>query len=121
MPRWMPRSVAVAGGIALGLLDLLPVLLLLCWPWWPLAGGIGLAATALMLALSVLLARHFGFSVASALCAPLGIVLCTFAGCRAMLVGARDGTIRWRGTTYSVESLRAGEQFRFHERSEETD
>ena len=121
LPRWMPRLVVVAGGIALGLLDLLPVLLLLCWPWWPLVGGIGLAATALMLTISVLLARHFGFSVPAALCAPLGIVLCTYAACRAVLVGARDGTIRWRGTTYSVESLQAGAQFRFHDRSEGND
>ena len=117
LPRWMPRSVAVTAGILLGLLDLLPVILLLLWPWWPLAGGFGLAATLLMLAVSALLARHFGLSVLSALCAPVGIVACTFAACRAVLVGSRDGTIRWRGTTYSVDSLQAGEQFSFHDRS----
>jgi len=117
LPRWMPRSVAATAGILLGLLDLLPVILLLLWPWWPLAGGFGLAATLLMLVVSALLARHFGLSVLSALCAPVGIVACTFAASRAVVVGSRDGTIRWRGTTYSVDSLQAGEQFSFHDRS----
>ena len=119
LPRWMPRVVAASIGTLLGLIDLLPLVLLCCWPWWPAVGIAGAGGTVVMLTMSVLLARHFGFAVGAAMCLPLGIVGCTFAGCRAVLVGARDGTIHWRGTTYAVESLQAGEQFRFHDRSDE--
>lgn len=118
LPRKLPRSFAALGCILLAIFDLGPFLLLASGFFWPVLGVIGLIASLVVVVVSLVTARHFGLSLLSAMAVPVGLVLCTYAGVRSVMVGGRDGTITWRGTTYDVESLREGTQFRFHDRSE---
>ena len=118
LPQRFPRLLIALGCVMLAVCDLGPFLLLASGIFWPVVGVIGAIASLAVVLLSMVMARHFGLSLASSLFVPVGQVLGVCAAVRSICVGGRDGTITWRGTDYDIESLRAGAQFQFHDRSE---
>ena len=58
--------------------------------------------------LNAILARRLGFPLRRAVLAPLMFPALFYALLVSTLVTVRQGGIRWRGTFYSLEQLRAG-------------
>jgi len=84
------------------------------WPDVPLVvRAVALAAVAMQLVVAAAAARFSGLSYASSLLTPIATSILAFAMVRSGVLGFVKGSVRWRGTLYKTETLRAGQRVFF--------
>lgn len=77
------------------------------------ARALGLAAALTMLTTSLVLARWLGRSLWPTVLKPVASLVFAAMLLRAGLTAWRRGSVEWRGTRYSLDSLREGQRVRF--------
>jgi len=106
----VPVPVMLLGMGALVGVELGPWVALVLGDGW--TRGVGGVGAALTLGSTVVVARWSGKPVGPALFAPLAVLVLAGMLARAGVLAAARGGVRWRGTFYRSEALRAGSRYR---------
>jgi len=103
------RAVAVAAAVAAFVLGPFAALV---HPSWPVV-ALGTAALLSLLSYAALVSLAIGRSFLVLLAQPLGQLLLAGMLVRSAVACTRRGGVSWRGTTYGLDALRAGQRVRF--------
>lgn len=84
------------------------------WPEVPaLVRAVAIAAVCMQIVVSAIAARFSGLSIGASLLTPIATTILSFAMVRSGVLGFVKGGVRWRGTLYRTETLRAGQRVFF--------